>query len=106
MLVPSIVRTSDRLSMEILERSTSIYVLCMGTAGFPVSFAFILQSMGHLEMSPNQAVHRACPVTLTCAQSLPDSHRSDRALTPAETTIRDPAIPILPISVYNVPIRH
>lgn len=75
--------------MEILERSTGIYVLCMGIAGFPVSFAFNLQSMGHLGMSQNQAAHRACPMILTCTQCLPDCHKSDRATVCSPDTCRE-----------------
>lgn len=89
MLVPSMVRTRDRWSVEILERSKGIYVLCMETACFPMFFAFILPPMGHLEMSQNQAVHRACPMTPTCTQSLPDCHRSDRATVCSPDICRD-----------------
>lgn len=81
------VRPSDRWSMEILEGSTGIYVLCMGPACFPVSFAFILQPMGHLEMFQNLAVHRACPPT--CSQSLPACRRSDGATVSSPDTSRD-----------------
>lgn len=89
MLVPSMVRPSDRWSVEILERSTGIYVLCIGPICFPVSFAFILQPMGHLQMFQTLTAHRACPLIPTCSQSLPACHRSDGATVSSPNPCRD-----------------
>lgn len=108
MLVPSMVRPSDRWSMEILERSTAVYVLCMGPACFLVSFAFILQPVGHLEMFQNLAAHRACPLTPTCSQSLPACHRSGRATVSSPDTCRvyyrGPRNHQTPICAHSVPL--
>lgn len=61
----------------------------MGPACLLVSFAFILQPMGHLEMFQNLAAHRACPLTPTCSQSRPACHRSGRATVSSPDTCRD-----------------